>query len=180
MFSLRSPRSIFQKGGTVTPLLEERVFNMKFDNRRQIEGYTISKNINIKNEGLFYLSKPHRDIGSSLLYRKISVLGNARYNVFYPSSSSGTMNGRTYNVLLKRTLVRALLQNQSLMWIRFKCNNSCIYYRILSQIRNKMFTSLCIKTERSLFLTKCHTERISYSIWFDKNRLSFIGCNNLF
>ena len=79
---------------------------MKFDNRRQIEGYTISKNINIKNEGLFYLSKPHRDIGSSLLYRKISVLGN----VFYPSSSSGTMNGRTYHVLLKRTLVRALLQ----------------------------------------------------------------------
>ena len=36
---------------------------MKFDNRRQIEGYTINKNINIKNECLFYLSKPHRDIG---------------------------------------------------------------------------------------------------------------------
>ena len=32
---------------------------MKFDNRKQIEEYTISKNI--KNEGLFYLSKPHRD-----------------------------------------------------------------------------------------------------------------------
>ena len=154
-FSLRSARDIFQKGGTVTPLLQERVFNMKFDNRRQI----IS---NVLEQPLFYSSKPHADVAMSLISRKLASLGTARFNVFFPSNNSS--EGKSYVQLLKRMLVRAMLHKPDLMWIRFKCNNSCIYYRILSQIRNKMFTSLCIKTERSLFLTKCYTERISYSI----------------
>ena len=74
-FSLRSATSIFQKGGTVTPLLQERVFNMKYDNRRQIIG-------NINDKPLFYMSKPYNSVELSQINRvqSTSSLGTARFN----------------------------------------------------------------------------------------------------
>ena len=128
-FSLRSARTIFQKGGTVTPLLQERVFNMKFDNRRQI----IS---NVLEQPLFYSSKPHVDVAMSLISRKLASLGTARFNVFFPSNSEG----KSYVQLLKRMLVRAMLHKPDLMWTRFKQSNSYINSRGVEQLWYKMFS----------------------------------------
>ena len=63
------------------------------------------------------MSKAHKNVAQSLISRKVSTIGNARFNVFYPSSPVVTSNGRTYLSLLKRMLIRALLKIQTLCGI---------------------------------------------------------------
>ena len=89
------------------------VYNMKFDNRRQI----IS---NVLEKPLFYSSKPHVDVAMSLISRKLASLGTARFNVFFPSNSEG----KSYVQLLKRMLVRAMLHKPEMFGLKSDVINS--------------------------------------------------------
>jgi hypothetical protein len=106
-FSLRSAKEIYQKGGCVTAKLQEKVLNMKHDNRRSVIG------LSQKDNGFYAYSLPHENIVSCKKYRLISALGMKRFNVFYPSDSSKSFDN-SYSSLTKRMLVRALLQNPEL------------------------------------------------------------------
>ena len=142
-FSLRSARTIFQKGGTVTPLLQERVFNMKFDNRRQI----IS---NVLEQPLFYSSKPHADVAMSLISRKLASLGTARFNVFFPSNNSS--EGKSYQSLLKRMLVRALLQKPELFGLDSKMITRTFIVEFLSKYGIRCLPDYVSKQKHHKFL----------------------------
>lgn len=107
-FSLRSAKDIYQKGGNVTAKLQEKVLNMKHDNRRNVT------ELSELNEGFFAISLPHESIISCKKFRLISSLGSKRFNVFYPSGSSKSTDNKNYLSLTKRMLVRALLNHPSL------------------------------------------------------------------
>lgn len=101
--SLRSAKEIYQQGGHCTLKLSERNFNLKFDNRREIS----------KKEGTYHTTKPYLEKTSSVLARKISGFGSARYSLYSPVSST-QCKGDAYLTLTRRMLVR-LLKNDSKM-----------------------------------------------------------------
>lgn len=95
---------------------------MKYDNRRLITGLACTNvNVDVTNKDMFYQSVPHQRVETSLIHRvqSTSNLGTARFNAFFPSNSS-IGDGKGYQSLLKRMLVRAMLHKPDLMWIRFK------------------------------------------------------------
>ena len=102
--SLRSAKDIILEGGHVCLKLEERIFNLKYDNRRLIKGYK---------DG-FYSSIPHVNVNSCRLARSISSLSSNRYNKYYPLNLVKS-DGRTYLSLTKRMLVRVLLNSSSFL-----------------------------------------------------------------
>lgn len=137
-FSLRSALDAFKSGGTVTPILSERVFNLKYDNRRLITGSLDStfeinnqiENLNSTIETInksdiidkpetiestfqndFMFTKPHADMIDCLKNRKLAVFGTKRFNTYYPGGVSNSTKSESYLVLTKRILVRALLQH---------------------------------------------------------------------
>jgi len=101
--SLRSAKEIYQEGGHCTLKLSERNFNLKFDNRREID----------QQYDFYHTTKPYLNKNSSDLARKISGLGNSRYSLYSPVSST-QCKGDAYLSLTRRMLVR-LLKNDSLM-----------------------------------------------------------------
>ena len=102
--SLRSAKDIILEGGHVCLKLEERIFNLKYDNRRLIKD----------NLGVFYSSVPHVNVNSCRLARSISSLSSNRYNKYYPLNLVRS-DGRTYLSLTKRMLVRVLLNSSSFL-----------------------------------------------------------------
>lgn len=95
--SLRSAKEIYQKGGHSTLNLSERIFNLKFDNRREIvhelDGY--------------HQTKPFYDKSHSAQFRLISGFGNGRYRIYSPISST-QCKGDAYLSLTRRMVVRLL------------------------------------------------------------------------
>jgi len=104
--SLRSAKDIILDGGHACLKLEERIFNLKYDNRRLIKDCI---------EG-FYSSIPHVNVNSCRLARSISSLSGNRYNKYYPLNLVKS-DGRTYLSLTKRMLVRVLLNSSSILKI---------------------------------------------------------------
>jgi len=104
--SLRSAKDIILEGGHTCLKLEERIFNLKYDNRRLIKDCF---------DG-FYSSIPHVNVDSCRLARSISSLSSNRYNKYYPLNLVKS-DGRTYLSLTKRMLVRVLLNSPSVLKI---------------------------------------------------------------
>jgi len=95
--SLRSAREIFQYGGHSTVKLNERNFNLRFDNRREVT---------IEHE-TFSETKPFSHSTNSVQARLISSFGSGRYRVYSPISST-QCKGDAYLSLTRRMLVRVL------------------------------------------------------------------------
>jgi len=95
--SLRSAKEIFIDGGHSTLKLNERSFNLRFDNRREI---TVEKNG-------YHLTKPYLHKNNSVQNRLVSSLGSGRYRLYSPISST-QCKGDAYLDLTRRMLVRLL------------------------------------------------------------------------
>jgi len=95
--SLRSAKDIFLKGGHSTQVLNERNFNLKFDNRREVtvEHETYSE------------TKPFISCTSSKQARLISSFGSGRFRIYSPISST-QCRGDAYLYLTRRMLVRVI------------------------------------------------------------------------
>ena len=66
---------------------------MKYDNRRLITGLACTNvNVDVTNKDMFYQSVPHQRVETSLIHRKVSGLGTARFNAFFPSNFLTTFN----------------------------------------------------------------------------------------
>jgi len=105
--SLRSAKEIYQQGGHCTLKLSERNFNLKFDNRREIDNHFDS----------YHTTKPHLEKSSSLLARKISGFGTSRYSMYSPVSST-QCKGDAYLSLTRRMLVRLLKNDCTLLGLK--------------------------------------------------------------
>jgi len=95
--SLRSAKEIYQLGGHSTLKLSERIFNLKFDNRREI-----TRELNG-----YHQTKPFYDKTHSTQFRLISSFGNGRYRTYSPISST-QCKGDAYLSLTRRMIVRLL------------------------------------------------------------------------
>jgi len=95
--SLRSAKEIFVYGGHSTLKLNERSFNLRFDNRREI---TVEHNE-------YHQTKPYYHKNNSVQNRLISSLGSGRYRIYSPISST-QCKGDAYLDLTRRMLVRLL------------------------------------------------------------------------
>lgn len=99
--SLRSAKEIFLTGGHSTQKLQERSFNLKFDNRREIT--------NEKNG--YFETKPFINTISASQNRLIASLGNRRFRLYNPVSSN-QLSGDAYLNLTRRMIVRLLRNGQ--------------------------------------------------------------------
>jgi len=95
--SLRSAKDIFLEGGHSTMKYSERIFNLKFDNRREI---TLQENS-------YFQTKPFVHMQNSMQARLIASLGSIRFRLYSPISNSHC-KGDAYLGLSRRTLVRFL------------------------------------------------------------------------
>lgn len=91
--SLRSAKDIYLGGGHTTLKLNERWFNLRYDNRREI----------IRGDG-YHSSRPFDSIQKCLFFRGISVLS-------IKNKSLGKVSGDAYVSLTKRMLVRICLSD---------------------------------------------------------------------
>lgn len=98
--SLRSAKDIYLEGGHCTLKLSERNFNLKFDNRREIN----------EEKGSYCSSKPFNTALNSVQARLISNFGSSRYRLYAPISKS-QCQGDAYLSLTKRMLVRYLRES---------------------------------------------------------------------
>ena len=99
---------------------------MKYDNRRLITGLACTNvNVDVTNKDMFYQSVPHQRVETSLIHRvqSTSNLGTARFNAFFPSNSS-IGDGKGYQSLLKRMLVRAMLHKAEMLGLKSDVINS--------------------------------------------------------
>ena len=95
--SLRSAKEIYQFGGHSTLKLSERIFNLKFDNRREIT----------QKQNGYHQTKPFYDKSHSTQFRLISSFGNGRYRIYSPISATHC-KGDAYLSLTRRMIVRLL------------------------------------------------------------------------
>jgi len=95
--SLRSAKEIYQGQGHCTLKINERFFNLRYDNRREItqecKGY--------------HQTKPFNDKTHSVQSRLIAGFGGIRYRIYSPVSSCQT-KGDAYLSLTRRMVVRLL------------------------------------------------------------------------
>jgi len=104
--SLRSAKEIYLKGGHLTLILNERLFNLKFDNRREITDC----------KGTYHLTKPFIHCLNSTQNRLISGFGSGRYRKYSPISKT-QCKGDAYLALTRRMIVR-LLRDSELIQIK--------------------------------------------------------------
>ena len=104
--SLRSAKEIYQNGGHSTLKLEERLFNLKYDNRREITDC----------KGTFHITKPFVHCLNSSQNRLIASLGAGRYRKYSPISKTHC-KGDAYLSLTRRMITR-LLRDQDLIQIK--------------------------------------------------------------
>jgi len=104
--SLRSAKEIYLKGGHLTLILNERFFNLKFDNRREITDC----------KGTYHLTKPFIHCLNSTQNRLISGFGSGRYRKYSPISKT-QCKGDAYLALTRRMIVR-LLRDSELIQIK--------------------------------------------------------------
>jgi len=95
--SLRSAKDIFLDGGQSTMKYSERIFNLKYDNRREIT----------YQENSYFQTKPFVHMQNSMQARLIASFGSIRFRVYSPISNSHC-RGDAYLGLSRRTLVRFL------------------------------------------------------------------------
>jgi len=104
--SLRSAKEIYLKGGHSTLTLNERFFNLKFDNRREITDC----------KGTYHVSKPFIHCLSSTQNRLIAGFGSGRYRKYSPISKTHC-KGDAYLSLTRRMVVR-LLRDKELIHVQ--------------------------------------------------------------
>jgi len=95
--SLRSAKEIFLEGGHSTMKYSERIFNLKFDNRREITQQFNS----------YFQTKPFVHMQNSMQARLIASFGSVRFRIYSPISNSHC-RGDAYLSLSRRTIVRFL------------------------------------------------------------------------
>ena len=95
--SLRSAKEIYQENGHSTLKINERFFNLRYDNRREIT-------LDCKG---YHQTKPFKDKTHSIQSRLIAGFGGNRYRVYSPVSSS-QLKGDAYLNLTRRMVVRLL------------------------------------------------------------------------
>jgi len=117
--SLRSAKDIYQNGGHSTLKLEERIFNLKFDNRREI----------IDSKDIFHITKPFVHCLNSSQNRLIASLGACRYRKYSPISKT-QCKGDAYLSLTRRMITR-LLRDQDLIQVRL---TRLDIFRVLKEI----------------------------------------------
>jgi len=120
--SLRSAKDIYQNGGHSTLKLEERIFNLKFDNRREIIDNNDSNNV-------FHITKPFVHCLNSSQNRLIASLGAGRYRKYSPISKT-QCKGDAYLSLTRRMITR-LLRDQDLIQVEL---TRLDIFRILKEI----------------------------------------------
>jgi len=94
---LRSAKEIYLNGGHSTLTLNERIFNLKFDNRREIT----------ECKGTYHITKPFIHNLNSSQNRLIASLGTGRYRKYSPISKTHC-KGDAYLTLTRRMIVRVL------------------------------------------------------------------------
>jgi len=104
--SLRSAKEIYLKGGHSTLILNERIFNLKFDNRREITDC----------KGTYHVSKPFIHCLNSTQNRLISSFGSGRFRKYSPISKT-QCKGDAYLSLTRRMIVR-LLRDKELIQLK--------------------------------------------------------------
>jgi len=137
--SLRSAKEIFREGGHCTLKLSERNFNLKYDNRREIDGVIET----------YHTTKPYLDKNSSILARKISSFGSARYSIYSPVSST-QCKGDAYLSLTRRMLVRLLKNDCGILGLK-KVSRSNIQ-KILNQIGLRCTLNFISKQQDKKFI----------------------------
>jgi len=95
--SLRSAKDIFLEGGHSTMKYSDRIFNLKFDNRREIT----------HQENNYFHTKPFVHMQNSMQARLIASFGSNRFRIYSPISNSHC-RGDAYLSLSRRTIVRFL------------------------------------------------------------------------
>jgi len=88
--------------------LTERVFNLKFDNRRVVN--------KLENDRAYHDTRPYQEKTSCIQARLISGFGTARYSLYSPISST-QCKGDAYLSLLRRMLVRLLKNDSNLLGV---------------------------------------------------------------
>ena len=121
--SLRSAKDIYQKGGHSTLILNERIFNLKYDNRREITVETNS----------YYETKPFTDRGICIQSRLISSFGSGRYRMYSPISAS-QCKGDAYLNLTRRMLVRLLRTDHVFLGVKHQDFSRMDICKILNEI----------------------------------------------
>jgi len=117
--SLRSAKDIYQNGGHSTLKLEERIFNLKFDNRREITDC----------KGTYHITKPFIHCLNSSQNRLIASLGGGRYRKYSPISKTHC-KGDAYLTLTRRMIVR-LLRDEELIHVKL---NRLDIFKVLKEI----------------------------------------------
>jgi len=117
--SLRSAKDIYQNGGHSTLKLEERIFNLKFDNRREITDC----------KGTYHITKPFIHCLNSSQNRLIASLGGGRYRKYSPISKT-QCRGDAYLTLTRRMIVR-LLRDEELIHVKL---NRLDIFKVLKNI----------------------------------------------
>jgi len=117
--SLRSAKDIYQNGGHSTLKLEERIFNLKFDNRREIT----------ECKGTYHITKPFIHCLNSSQNRLIASLGGGRYRKYSPISKTHC-KGDAYLTLTRRMIVR-LLRDEELIHVKL---NRLDIFKVLKNI----------------------------------------------
>lgn len=113
--SLRSAKEIYQEKGHSTLKINERFFNLRYDNRREI---TVDCNG-------YHQTKPFKDKTHSIQSRLIAGFGGIRYRVYSPVSSS-QLKGDAYLNLTRRMIVR-LLRTDSFLFSHTTLTRKEIY-----------------------------------------------------
>jgi len=102
--SLRSAKEIYQGQGHSTQKINERFFNLRYDNRREITNECTG----------YHQTNPFKDKSHSMQSRLIAGFGGMRYRIYSPVSSSHT-RGDAYLNLTRRMVVRLLRTDNFLL-----------------------------------------------------------------
>ena len=170
-FSLRSALDIFKDGGMVTPILSERIFNLKYDNRRllsasnsEVQLMSTHTNSIFTTDGDdkfldcsgdmtgYKISRPYYSIVDCLRNRKLSSLGNKKFNTHYPSNALVNDKKGGYVTLTKRMLVRALLQHPEWFGLSKDIITRQFIVQLLSEIGIKCLVGYVSKQKDAPFI----------------------------
>ena len=168
-FSLRSALDIFKDGGMVTPILNERVFNLKYDNRRLLSASNTELQLMSKSTNTIFvdedsqldcsedltsyrISRPYYSIIDCQRNRKLSSLGNKRFNSYYPSNTITNDKNGGYVSLTKRMLVRALLQYPEWFGLSKDIITRQFIVQLLSEIGIKCLVGFVSKQKDAPFI----------------------------
>lgn len=103
-YSLRSGTEICKKGGLVTSKLNEKNFNMKYDNRRCLTEHRTTNG--------YFISKPYLTEKECIIARGISSMDRVKWSGQIPVSNNTGVNSKdNYLKISVRMLIRYIFEN---------------------------------------------------------------------